>query len=509
MRKKHYRTGITGLLLCAVLLGGCAETPDTAVVRQKNEKNRTAETKQEIETSISDTDTLSDTQNQTEAKSLAEKLGVPETYTSSVSTEDGVFSLTCDAQVEVPEVTSVSTWTVRQKKLDQNVIDQAVAALLEGTVIYDGEKYIQYSKTQITEKLDELKERQANGEDLQDAIDSWEELYADASDDIIKEEAEPELESEEDNLVLYGYYIAEADDGTAYALSLSDWSVSGYGIPMEITVERKFSEGTRIGSYSNWFESAAEYESAEVLADASEVLPSAEELEEKSGLTETEAVMMTDAYVQGLGLAEFSAKRTGTALLYLETEEDTDTQTPAAYAWVVEYTRDLDGVPVTCEASDGSSVEEDKLTVSPWYYEKLYFYVNADGLQYAKIQNLYELGEKKTENVKLLEFSEIASIFEQQMKLRHMDLYGVKKSSFVIDRVTFGYTRIYDPGTDNTTGTLVPVWDFFGSQEVTNEYVNKDTGETEEASYYSSAGTRSYLTINAMDGTVIDRDLGY
>ena len=34
-----------------------------------------------------------------------------------------------------------------------------------------------------------------------------------------------------------------------------------------------------------------------------------------------------------------------------------------------------------------------------------------------------------------------------------------------IERITFGYSRIYEPATDSKSGVLVPVWDFFGSFE--------------------------------------------
>lgn len=510
MQKKTYRAcAAAGLLLGAALLTGCAKTPDSAVIRQKNAKTETEKTKETKEAKEAETNETGGT-DAGESRTLAERLSVPDTYTAQVTAGDGTFTLTCDAQVEVPDVTGVSTRTVSQKKLDQDFIDRAVAALLKGTTIYDGSKYVQYSKTQITEKINELKERQANGEDLQDAIDSWEEIYADASDEIIKEEAEPELESEEDNMILSGYYIAEADDGTAYELSLADWSVSGYGIPMEITVSRRLSEGLQTGTDAYWFEPTAEYESTQAREDASEEVPTGEELEEKSGLSKEEAVAVTDGYVRDLGLSDFSAKRTAAAVMFLETEEEEAVaRAVSSYAWAVEYTRDIDGVLITCESNDGAMVEEEDLTTSPWYYERLLFYVNADGLQYAKIQNIYELGEKKAENVSLLDFSEIASIFEQQMKLRNMDLEGVKQSSFAIDRVTFGYTRVYEPSKDNTTGILIPVWDFFGEKKVTTVYVNKDTGETEESSFGDAASNSSYLTINAMDGTVIDRGLGY
>ena len=49
-------------------------------------------------------------------------------------------------------------------------------------------------------------------------------------------------------------------------------------------------------------------------------------------------------------------------------------------------------------------------------------------------------------------------------------------------------------------GTMVPVWDFFGRETVTQ-------GDDEVYTYGGSFD--SWLTINALDGTIIDRDLGY
>ena len=76
-------------------------------------------------------------------------------------------------------------------------------------------------------------------------------------------------------------------------------------------------------------------------------------------------------------------------------------------------------------------------------------------------------------------------------------------SVYNIDRIVLGYARIYEPSTDAHTGVLIPVWDFFGSMTSESEY----NGETE--SNTSKDPNESFLTINAVDGSIIDRDLGY
>ena len=55
------------------------------------------------------------------------------------------------------------------------------------------------------------------------------------------------------------------------------------------------------------------------------------------------------------------------------------------------------------------------------------------------------------------------------------------------------------PASDPKNGILVPAWDFFGGFESTYEGVTSINNMTYQ----------SYLTINAIDGSIIDRNLGY
>ena len=48
-----------------------------------------------------------------------------------------------------------------------------------------------------------------------------------------------------------------------------------------------------------------------------------------------------------------------------------------------------------------------------------------------------------------------------------------------------------------TRGLLIPVWDFFGSYEDSRGTV------------FSESSYRSMLTINAIDGSIIDREIGF
>ena len=152
----------------------------------------------------------------------------------------------------------------------------------------------------------------------------------------------------------------------------------------------------------------------------------------------------------------------------------------------------------------GGALEDMDSTMETWSYESLCFYVDKDGIESMTYSNPYTIGNIKTENLNLLSFSEVMKIYEKMMLVTNADNMQYENSrAYNIDRIVLGYARIYEPSTDAHTGILIPVWDFFGSMTSESEY----NGETE--SNTSKDPNESFLTINAVDGSIIDRNLGY
>lgn len=120
--------------------------------------------------------------------------------------------------------------------------------------------------------------------------------------------------------------------------------------------------------------------------------------------------------------------------------------------------------------------------------------------------------ELENENAKLLSFEEI------QEKARKAFSYIASPSGsvddvlyyrIVISDIRLGYMTVKRAGGGYST---IPVWDFFGyyykgfsSQDATSLILD----ENGEHRYNSHGGTTSMLTINAIDGSIIDRSTGY
>lgn len=238
-------------------------------------------------------------------------------------------------------------------------------------------------------------------------------------------------------------------DGAVYRYKLDDGMVD---MSMMIDIQQMRGNGADIG---RWYKPDVENNGS------SDLLPR-EELLWTAGITQEEAKSLADSYMEKLGLTDdFSAKSAEPAACTVQ-DDMSQTSSFETAGWQVDYTRDIGGFPVTDEEGMGGDQESVDATTETWYYERIEMIVNAEGLQQAKIINLYEIEERQVENVRMLSFPEIAGIFEQMLQIQNANL-GESETlrSYQIDRVELGYMRVYDPGMDSRSGLLVPIWDFY------------------------------------------------
>lgn len=98
--------------------------------------------------------------------------------------------------------------------------------------------------------------------------------------------------------------------------------------------------------------------------------------------------------------------------------------------------------------------------------------------------------EKVNSNAATIDIEKVKSIFSQQltMILKGEDL----EEQIKISEIKMSYYYLQIP--NESTYLVVPVWDMLG---------------TETSEYNDGQETKSFVTINAIDGTVINRELGY
>ena len=167
------------------------------------------------------------------------------------------------------------------------------------------------------------------------------------------------------------------------------------------------------------------------------------------------------------------------------------------YGYRIYYARNAGGIPVTPVYQQGArelTIPEPTNFSPILKYEKLSVDVGESGIFGLSWSEPIEITEMVAEDCELLTFEQIMDILAAiaPLSIQHMESEG--NNALYINRAVLGYMCVQECGKP-TSYRLIPVWDFYGVRTFARE--RYDTYNW------------SWLTINAIDGTIIDRDLGY
>lgn len=410
-----------------------------------------------------------------------------------------------DATVEIPDVEKISAISVTPAEVTQDLLDRITDAFFSEAKLYTSDSYYTQTKDEIKKTLDELKEDVANGNldpynwgtdedgnlyyNIYDDIEYWEEQYQSAPETKTLAEGRPVAGSQEtENGTAENEFsgVAQMPDGSEYF-----YMTSSYGSDTLSVKIRKLAKsgGEKLPVDTTWSDYTSSSEGEKPT-------------EESIGISLDEAKKMVQEKVDKMGITDLQFSDWSYALCNNLEKDNSLSNLGSGYA--IYYTRTINGVPITRTMADGGALEDMDSTMETWSYESLYFFVDKDGIESMYYSNPYTIGETKTENLNLLPFSEIMKTYEKMMVVTNADNMEYEKSRvYDVDRIVLGYARIYEPSTDPHTGLLVPVWDFFGSRKVEGDYDGNSYSDITDYPNWS------FLTINAVDGSIIDRDLGY
>jgi len=218
-----------------------------------------------------------------------------------------------------------------------------------------------------------------------------------------------------------------------------------------------------------------------------------------TGIDAVTAQAQTDALVEALGQRDMVCACVEAAVSFgaepAMPEGESLKDVPAA--WIVRYVRVLNGVPVTYTRETGSNLESEENYAPAWQYEAITVIIDSTGIQEFNWNSPYTEPEIVTNDTNLLSFAEVQQVFEKMMLIN----YSAYEIGMQIDisSVQLGLKRVTN-SEERDAGVLIPVWDFFGRITAL-----PDDGEP----YLFGRADDSLLTINAIDGSIIDRGLGY
>lgn len=221
-------------------------------------------------------------------------------------------------------------------------------------------------------------------------------------------------------------------------------------------------------------------------------------------LTLDEAKTIAQTYVNAID-SSLTLSEVGVSIDYgLSTNENLSFAT----GYQLVYTRDFNGVNINYgHETIFAYVKDTKAIYKPPYFaEELIIGINNDGsLHYLTYKSPMEIIEMVGSDTTLLPMDDIDTIFKQYITMNGMDSQdGIYIN---INEIKLGLMRIDKPNARNEY-LIVPVWDFYGSYAVT--YTENGKKKDTRGFYLNEYRTgATLLTINAVDGSIINRDSGY
>ncbi len=478
-RKAGKMMGI--LFLLALMLTGCGESiqTDEEIVVPKENARETEMAKQAAENS--DGGASSGKENE-----IAGQVQAPDIYQTEF--QDGFTNVKAYAPVVLPEGEGFKLYRVTSRIFTQEDYDNVRHVLLKDGELWerDMEKMADsngFTRQEIEERIAALKEHPADEVRIQsDKKVTYGELV---------ERLEPMLEKAPEEPIIVKVpavvnYSEGADQGEHNWLHGNVTLEDG---DYFVTLDNNLQEDWR---WINFEVRGPMYQGS--------LMPISRAEAEKGNpaLSGEEARAKAEELIKALGFQDFAVAGEEYCYVY-SFDEASDENSVVQTGYQVYFTRVLDGIPVTYTHEMGTTVEDE---TPSWPYETISVAYGENGLLDFLWTDPYNVEQAGEETVFLLPFSDIQAVFEKMIVEKHRDWYEESNVEifYDINEVRLGYMRVMEKG-NPMEGTMIPVWDFFGSETMVFQ------GEEEKP--ISDSAYESLLTVNAMDGTVIDRGLGY
>jgi hypothetical protein len=491
---------------------------------------------------------------------LVEQTKAPVSYTTNVSAAGGKLSVVSDgAAVVLPDTDAMSIMRVSAADFTQEQVDGLISALFEGQKLYEV-KYGPETKDEISEQivrwqqLKNTEEYSSEGDQAQvDAhIAMLKEKYENApetSEDIIiesdgqlKQQESIDYETGEHISYNMGINATTNPDDPAKAARIS---VENNSDMTESIVDIRTDEDGNITGMSGRFMrrmAMLMYENRGDASDSNFGQNPPTPVDEDTVIDDPEVLSkLTTTPAEAKALVEDMLARAGidhmaVVAMYLTDDEnlgnyDGIVSDAEHYAYQLYLCRTIGGVPVAyLKASSGGVVDmENEISAAKengdtdameqaysnlveWYYETIDVMVDDTGIISFNWWSPLDIGETVVENATLMPFDDIAAKFEQQMQLKWepqaKDEYTTD-IAFAVDHVSLEYQRVAEQN-ETGTGLLVPVWNFYGTSVTTyNLGDTSDGSDTADARKSGFSEPVSLMTINAVDGSIIDIVQGY
>ena len=458
----------------ALLVLGCVPTPEAEVVLKK------------------DTQRMIETAENAEQESLREMAEVPENmhiFQEVASTRTDV-QITIDAEVVMPDTTAMPVVHMRHGEIQEDILRNIQRLIGNGSGALDD-----FPRAYYLAEAQKWADRRDAGE--LDKYDSVEELNAaiakllatanEAPETPVFKEEDPLDEARERGCTIY---FGWSDQETVFQLN--------FGPAGHIYFLRDIQDDQAFGAYTVTTEgfngclmSANPINNLQGRIDRGEITL---RLPERSL---EDATAFAQKVLQDIGLREFTCVGARIAPL-IPNRHNIERNCRCVYE--VLFTRQINGVNITYTDVDSSNSAFGTNSYAPsWGYEKIQMFVDDAGVFGLLFNEQYEILDTTVPSAKLISLEDAIKSFVNMIELKfaRTESSTIKKDATIqVTEIRLGLTRVQEKG-DLEQGYLVPSWTFFGVYDM----------DARGAQGYD--GTDPLLTVNALDGTIIDLNVGY
>ena len=413
------------------------------------------------------------------------------TVTEYIKDDNLNVEITIDADVIIPQASKIPVYSYVYRDFSQNDIDNIISVLCKGKQLYeindrlttdDIDDKIIYYKKQLSETTE------AGESSIGDAATSF---TPDIIIKIIEEYQELRKTAPADVQLIPASFILPIDN-EGYLLA------GQTNAPFEeretLSIFSSLETGTQVTYYKPSF-LAHSYKKYTDMAP------------EGLTITEQEAIDQAQKLLYDLGETHMHLCSIVADKAPLESELAFGNH-ESIYSpfYQLTFMRSVDDIPSTYELRYFTN-DDNAETI---YYERIYVYVNDNGIVAFEWNSPLVNKEVINDNVGLIEFDEILQESIKNLPfIASKDVTSKKDHTAInIDHIRLGYMQVKLKNRPNEF-MFLPVWDFFGSSK--NHYTEIIPGWTidEDGWLRLDNLAKSYVTINAIGGSMIDRDLGY
>lgn len=506
------------IVFSMVFITACQKSPENPIVRRKDIDNII---KKGVENPI-----IADMES---GDDLRKPLEAPEKFKMEIESIQKNLKVHVDADVVVPNTPSLPIVRVGKRVFDEkdgenlfNVFGKDAKAI-DPDSLYTSEYYLN--------KVKELREEQDTMEEKTSGISKEElelelpELDADNFDDYIKNQIDELLEkaaqAPEEYVELepdFSFKVQKDPAGNEDVDIMGEYA-KVFFIPNDKIVSQieVVPNMNGAGGYASYLRDNTKYNEVGRLETA---------YSEEAGdyynpddwtlpdMDQGQALKLAEDVISNLGLTDFECLAKRVAPIDAQESFDTEDGVPSELdfnknkrgIYEFMFTRKVNNVPITYTNNQGLTTVHEAY-FAPWMYEKVHIFVDDEGVLYFKWNSPYEVKEIVSDASKLLIFSDIEDVFKSMMPINYDNWDRDERYSYHVEitEARLGLMRVTEKDVGDS-GLLIPVWDFFGVLTTKGKAGQLNISGNEGKQYYNHV---SFLTINAIDGTIIDRNLGY